>query len=170
MGTNYYRVKPLTEEQRQEAHRKLDEVLDDKIPWWDFQEMVEGLDKQCRTHICKTSFGWQVCFDHNWGKYYQPNRKSLEEFLSEEGTYIKDEYGDKISYKDFWDMVKKHNENPCNDWTSLSYRQDNPDSNDDSYYCREYISKCKGVFGIDSKGETDFDVDGLRFAVYSDFS
>lgn len=123
MGTNYYRIKPITEEQRKELHRKLDNVLDNRSQKWNLEEALEIIEREHQTHICKFSAGWQVCFDHNWGKYYQPNRKSLEEFLSEEGTWIEDEYGYRFDYDEFWDFVKKHNENPRNKWTSESYRK-----------------------------------------------
>ena len=171
MGTNYYRIKPITEEQRQELHKKLDTVLDNRGQKWDLEEALEIIEREHQTHICKSSCGWQICFDHNWGKYYKPNRKSLEAFLSEKGTWIEDEYGEKISYEDFWDMVEKHNGNPHNSWTSKSY-EEYERNNGRTYpkYCSEFIEKCKQAFGIDSHGETDFTVDGLRFAVYSDFS
>lgn len=172
MGTNYYRIKPISEERRKEIHRKLDNLLDDRIQNLDLEEAIEDAKKENYTHICKFSFGWQVCFDHNWGKFYEPNRKSLEEFLSEEGTHIEDEYGDKITYDEFWDFVKNHNENPRNKWTSESYRKWEEETNGRRFtnYCLDYIERCKMMFGIDSNGENDFTVDGLRFAVFSNFS
>lgn len=171
MGTNYYRIKPITEEQRQELHRRLDNVLDNRGQKWYLEEALEIIEREHQTHICKSSCGWQVCFDHNWGKFYQPNRKSLEEFLSEEGTYIEDEYGDRISCDEFWDFVKKHNENPHNNWTSKSYREyEKSQGVWHRLYVDDNMEKCKMLFGIDSDGENDFTVDGLRFAVYSDFS
>lgn len=171
MGTNYYRIKPITEEQRQELHKKLDNLLDNRSQKWDLEEALEEFEKKHQTHICKSSCGWQINFDHNWGKYYQPNRKSLEEFLSEEGTWIEDEYGDKISYDDFWNFVKNHNENPNNKWTSKSYREyEKSQGVWNRHYVDDNMEKCKILFGINSNGENDFTVDGLRFAVFSDFS
>lgn len=171
MGTNYYRIKPITEEQRQELHKKLDNFLDNRGQKWELEEALEIIEREHQTHICKSSCGWQVCFDHNWGKFYQPNRKSLEKFLSEEGTWIEDEYGDRISYEDFWDYVKKHNNNPRNKWTSESYREyEKSQGIWNRPYVDDNMEKCKMLFGIDSNGENDFTVDGLRFAVYSDFS
>lgn len=170
MGTNYYRIKPITEEQRQELHKKLDNLLDNRSQKWDLEEALEIIEREHQTHICKSSCGWQVCFDHNWGKYYKPDRKSLEEFLSEEGTWIEDEYGDKISYDEFWNFVKKHNENPRNSWTSESYRKyEKSQGIWHRIYVDDNMEKCKMKFGIDSNGENDFTVDGLRFAVFSDF-
>lgn len=171
MGTNYYRIKKVSEERRQELHKKLDDLLENKVSEWDFEQMIEDFKQEHEVHICKSSFGWQILFDHNWGKYYKPNRKSLEEFLSEEGTHIEDEYGDKITYDEFWDMVKKHNDNPKNIFTSKTYKEyDNYNSSFSSRYCIEDFNRCKIIFGIDSHGETDFEVDGLRFAVFSNFS
>lgn len=172
MGTNYYRIKPITEEQRQELHNKLDDVLDNRSQKWELEEALEAFEKEHQTHICKFSAGWQVCFDHNLGKFYQPNRKSLEKFLSEKGTWIEDEYGVRFSYEYFWDYVKKHNDNPRNKWTSESYRKWEEETNGRRFtnYCLDDIERCKMMFGINSNGETDFTVDGLRFAVYSDFS
>lgn len=171
MGTNYYRIKTISKEDRENLHKKLDEVLDIRGRVYILTEEIEKVKNESEVHICKSSCGWQVNFDHNWGKYYQPNRKSLEAFLSEPNTWIEDEYGDKISYDDFWKFVKEHNENPRNRWTSKSYREDKNNMwVDDSIYCRTDIEKCKMMFGIDSNGETDFQVDGLRFAVFSDFS
>ena len=96
----------------------------------------------------------------------------MEAFLSEEGTWIEDEYGDKISYEDFWDYVNEHNGNARNKWTSESYRKWEEETNGRRFpnYCFDDIQRCKMQFGIDSNGENDFTVDGLRFAVYSDFS
>lgn len=170
MGTNYYRIKPISKEDRENLHKKLDEVLDVRGRDYILTEELEKVKNESEVHICKFSFGWQVCFDHNRGKYYQPNRKSIEEFLSEEGTWIENEYGDKISYDEFWDYVKKHNENPRNKWTSKSYREYEKSQ---GVWHRPYVDdnmeKCKILFGINRNGENDFTVDGLRFAVYSDF-
>lgn len=168
MGTNYYRVKPISKEDREELHKKLDEVLNGEEYRSTFDDLIDEAYEKYKIHICKSSFGWQINFDHNWGKYYQPNRKSLEEFLSKPDTWIEDEYGERISYDDFWDFVKKHNENPRNMWDSKSYREEN--GYDDSCYCKKDILRCKELFGIDAGKETDFEVDGLRFAVFSDFS
>lgn len=172
MGTNYYRIKPISKEDRENLHKKLDEVLDIRGRDYILTEELEKVKNESEVHICKSSFGWQVCFDHNWGKYYQPNRKSLEEFLSEEGTWIEDEYGYKISFEVFWDYVNEHNGNDRNKWTSESYRKWEEKTNGRHFtsYSLDDIERCKMLFGIDSNGENDFTVDGLRFAVFSDFS
>lgn len=172
MGTNYYRVKPIPKEDRDKLHEMLDGVLDSKEYKYNLEEEFERVLKENEVHICKMSLGWQVCFDHNWGKYYQPNRKSLEAFLSEPYTWIQDEYGKKYTCKEFWEKVRIHNENPKNNWTSESYREyeDSQGTGYRYYAPTPDMYKCKMIFGIDSHNESDFCVDGLRFAVFSDFS
>lgn len=167
MGTNYYRIKPITKKEFQELHIKLNDLLNRKIQDYEFIEELNKVREEHEVHICKCSLGWQTCFDHNWGKYYQPNKRSLENFLLEEGTWIENEYGNKINYVEFWDIINEHNKNPNNKWTSKSYKEETGDVNN---YLKECIVECKKVLGIDSKGEGDFIIDGLRFAVCSDFS
>lgn len=171
MGTNYYRIKTISKEDRENLHKKLDEVLDVRGRDYILTEEIEKVKNESEVHICKSSYGWQVNFDHNWGKYYQTNRKSLEAFLSEPDTWIENEYGEKISYDDFWKFVKEHNENPRNRWTSKSYREyEKKNGVWHRPYCIDDMEKCKMIFGVDCNGENDFEVDGLRFAVFSYFS
>lgn len=168
MGTNYYRKRIPTEAEREELHTLLDEYMDGVNSDHVFRERFEQINEE--VHICKMSYGWQVCFDHNWGKYYQPNRKDLERFLSEPGTVIEDEYGKRFSPKEFWDLVKEHNSSKHNKFTSKTYREYEKRKGNTTYYLsKEDIKKAKHQFNIDIHDENDFLVDGLRFAVYSDF-
>lgn len=176
MGTNFYRVKQITNTDKQKLHSLIDS---DNIIGIDYETVESYLnDLKEEIHICKRSGGWQICFDHNKGKYYQPNRKSLEEFLSEPNTEIKNEYGEVISYKDFWKMVNEWNSDPHNNWTSKSYNKWEKEQNPDNEYWNSsyqyYLDLegrkfCREHFGIEPE-DNDFSVDGLRFAVYSDFS
>lgn len=169
MGTNYYRKRIPTEAEREELHTLLEEYLDGVTPDYEFREKLEQINE--KVHICKMSYGWQVCFDHNWGKYYQPNRKDLERFLSEPGTVIEDEYGERFRSEEFWDIVEKHNSCERNKWTAMTYRLwEESRGNYCPSYSEDDIRKCESIFGVQCQGETDFCVDGLRFAVYSDFS
>lgn len=169
MGTNFYRVKMITEADKQKLHSLIDS---DQIIGFNAETVesyVNDLTKEI--HICKRSGGWQICFDHNNGKYYTPSRKGLEEFLSEPDTYIKDEYDCPISYEDFWKMVDEWNADPRNDWTSKAYNQWEKDQNSNyqNYIDIEGCKFCREHFGVEPE-ENDFAVDGLRFAVYTDFS
>lgn len=177
MGTNYYRRHIITEEDINCLHKLIDErkftsgyYSDEDNPYESAQSLINYLTGD-GVHICKISCGWQVAFDHNWGKYYQPNRKSLEDFLNEPGTQIVDEYGDVLTSKEFWKIIDAHNANPRSRYTSSSYdeqmKKEYPYYT--SYPCYEDRYKVKEKFNIDTKAD-DFTVDGLRFCVYTDFS
>lgn len=164
MGTNYYLKRIPTEEDVNKMQTLLKEG-----EYADLEKtLAEEINKEI--HICKCSCGWQTCFDHNWGDYWKPDRKSLEEWLSKPNYYIEDEYGEKITAEDFWKMVDERNANPKNHFTSLTYREWEIEHNGYiSPLCIEGIKKCKKLFKVKPE-DNDFSVDGLRFAVFSDFS
>lgn len=181
MGTNYYRKPILTKERKDKLHQLIDEERFEST--WENEDkpedsvlnMLHWLNDGI--HICKTSYGWQTCFDHNWGKYYQPNRKALEEFLSEPSYQIVDEYGDTYTPEEFWEMVDTRNsvvdENGklINAWVGKTYseweKQRDPTWHD--YICHDDVNKCISMFNV-NPDHNDFAVDGLRFSVFSDFS
>lgn len=168
MGTNYYRKRIPTQKEKEELGILLDNCIDGTVSDREFKEKFEQLINE--VHICKISCGWQVCFDHNWGKYYQPNRKDLARFLSEPGTVIEDEYGERFTPEEFWDKVDKHNIQTKNKWTAESYRLwEESRGNFYPCHCCEDIKRCESMFNVQCNNETDFFVDGLRFAVYTDF-
>jgi len=84
--------------------------------------LQEALDEFKEIHIGKSSVGWQFLFNHNNWKYYQPTQESINDFLQREilagGAFI-DEYGEKVSLKDFWDMVESEKDG----WDLKSYSQ-----------------------------------------------
>lgn len=129
-----------------------------------FEELKNILDKFGeKIHICKRSAGWEILFDHNWGKYYKITRKDLENFLSEPGTEIVDEYGKSYTCEEFWNMVDSWNNKP-----GLISDKDTVTSGD-YYACTFEKLRCKEELGIDPQ-YNDFKVDNLRFAVFSDFA
>ena len=172
VGTNFYRKTRITPLIKRKLCRLIDQEKFDYVyggdPDCSLPNLLEQINE--RIHVCKRSGGWQIGFDHNWGEYYKPDRKSLDEFLRQPGTFIVDEYNREISVDDFWKMVDEWNSDPRNNWTSESYREweksQNPGYND--YKCYEDIRKVKEVFGIVTS-ENDFNSDGLRFSVFSDF-
>lgn len=167
MSTAYYRKYRITEDDKSLMHHLIDDgnILSKKTGFsvddLKIEESLEDvLNKFSNSiHICSTSCGNPVHFDHNWGEYYQPNRKSLEDFLSEPNTYIEDEYGRELSNEEFWKMVDGHNKNAIADSVTKRY----------IYICKEQIEKCKKMFGVDTDS-IYFTVDGLTFAVFSDFA
>lgn len=83
-----------------------------------------------------------------------------------------DEYGAKITPYEFWKMVDNHNKNVNNNWTSKTYREYELSNGLNLMGHNSYgneIAQCEEKFKVDCHGESDFTVDGLRFAVYSDF-
>ena len=161
MGTNFYCKRIPTQEQLNSiaklvVSKQIDEAIDK------LNEVNE------RIHICKCSCGWQVGFDHNNGEYYEPTRKSLEEFLSQPGMVIIDEYNNEYSYDEFWKKIDEHNANPRNIWDSKKYMQEITISDNSSYICLPDIRKVKELFDIDTS-YNDFYNGGLRWIVFSDF-
>ena len=161
MGTNFYCKRIPTQEQLNSiaklvVSKQIDEAIDK------LNEVNEKI------HICKCSCGWQVGFDHNNGEYYEPTRKSLEEFLSQPGTVIFDEYNNEYSYDEFWKEIDEHNANPRNIWNSKKFTQEITISDNSSYICLPDIRKVKELFDIDT-AYNDFYNGGLRWIVFSDF-
>ena len=161
MGTNFYCKRIPTQEQinsiaKLVVSKQIDEAIDK------LNEVNEKI------HICKCSCGWQVGFDHNNGEYYEPTRKSLEEFLSQPGMVIIDEYNNEYSYDEFWKEIDEHNANPRNIWNSKKYMQEITISDNSSYICLPDIRKVKELFDIDTS-YNDFYNGGLRWIVFSNF-
>ena len=161
MGTNFYCKRIPTQEQLNSiaklvVSKQIDEAID---------KLNEANE---RIHICKCSCGWQVGFDHNNGEYYQPTRKSLEEFLSQPGMVIFDEYNNEYTYDEFWKEIDEHNANTRNIWDSKKFTQEITISDNSSYICLSDIRKVKELFDIDTS-YNDFYNGGLRWIVFSDF-
>lgn len=171
MSTNFYRKRVVNENTLKNLHSMLDSMINDNFSEESknkFDKMLIEFDEGI--HICQRAGGWQIAFDHNDGKYYQPSRKSIEEFLTEPNTYIVDEYGNKLSNTDFWTMVDEWNNNPKNKWTSKSYREyEESRGNYDNYYYRDIIEHAEQLFNVQCNDELDFFVDDLRFLVFTDF-
>lgn len=161
MGTNFY-CKRIPKQEQLNSIAKL--VVSKQI-----DEAIDKLNEvNEKIHICKCSCGWQVGFDHNNGEYYEPTRKSLEEFLSQPGMVIIDEYNNEYSYDEFWKEIDEHNANPRNIWNSKKFTQEITISDNSSYICLSDIRKVKELFDIDT-AYNDFYNDGLRWIVFSDF-
>ena len=161
MGTNFYCKRIPTQEQLNSiaklvVSKQIDEAID---------KLNEANE---RIHICKCSCGWQVGFDHNNGEYYQPTRKSLEEFLSQPDIVIFDEYNNEYTYDEFWKEIDEHNANPRNTYDSKKFTQEITISDNSSYICSSDIRKVKELFDIDTS-YNDFYNGGLRWIVFSDF-
>ena len=166
MGTNFYRRRIPTTDDYLVMMGILDSGLLEvnKVPGSEIvKKLKDHLKKfEDKVHICKFSYGWKTNFDHNWGKYYQPSRKSLEDFLSEPGTEIVDEYETIYTPEEFWKKV--------DEWNNKDGFITDRDTlyGGDYYSCTYEKEKCLDLFGIHTP-YNDFEVDGLIFMVYSDF-
>lgn len=172
MGTNYYKVYIPTEDEIDELQRDLTRLkeirkgISDESAENVKDHMREILSRANKVHICKKSWGWKTNFDHNWGKYYKPTKESIDAFLRSPDGYMIDEYGEIIDIDDFWKDTFERDAKP-DVYTSETYRKTHPEEH--YYLCRDDQRKVKELFGITTY-ENDFESDGLRFAVFSDFS
>ena len=181
MGTNFYLKKRITDDFKQVLTTNICKIINDvTVNNIDnvSDTVKEFINDNCKKiHICKRSAGWQICFDHNNGMYWTPSRKSLEEWTSNPGYGICDEYGEELTYDEFWEMVDAWNKHPNNKWTSESYEQYERENGMPDYGLRDWEIKSKQceaenvkkLFGVEAEGY-DFAVDGLRFATFTDFS
>lgn len=84
MGTNYYAIEKSYKPNRQELH------------------------------IGKSSAGWKFCFQgYLYEDDYCPHIQSIKdwkEYIKNNNMLIFDEYNERISSKDFWNMVEKKQE------------------------------------------------------------
>lgn len=58
--------------------------------------------KEEGTHLGKSSMGWQFTFQANGFQHYK-NVEEMKEWLKDKE--IENEYGEEVSYNDFWEMV-----------------------------------------------------------------
>lgn len=171
MGTNFYRKKILTIDERKEIHKKLDDIIDGRN-FESYDSLVNDIEVLYRgVHIGKSSFGWQFCFDHNWGEYYKLSKESLLNWLKEPNTYIENEYGTRYTYDEFIKYVEDHNNNPNNKWTAKTYDEFEKSRNP-NYKSFDMTSRKKDFsikFGF-YPDDDDVNIDGYRFSIYSDFT
>jgi len=83
-----------------------------------------------------------------------------------------DENGTTYTPEEFWNEIDTWNANPRNHFVSRTYREwervAHPDWDLSDYFNEDRV-KCLKMFNIIPECN-DFEVDGLRFAVYTDFS
>lgn len=157
MSTAFYWRNRLTEKTRDKILKYVKENDADAL----LKLVKEEFEQR---YICHRAGGWKISFDHTYGKIWQPNRKSIEDFLKDKD--IIDEYNCPHTPEQFWKMVDDWNE--TNHYTDKTYRQDHKEP---IYYgfIKSYSKKLKESLGIDSGEYHDFISDGLRFSVYSEY-
>ena len=98
MGTNYYAIKKMSDEDAEKAYKAIEDrdidALKAVIPLY--------------IHLGKSSIGWQFVFNHNGRKHYSLTRESINDFLKD--CKISTEYGEEVSLEDFWKLVDSKSE------------------------------------------------------------
>lgn len=197
MGTNYYaRIIPS-----HERKEKLKSLIDSD-DFGKIKEEVSLMygrvgeyDKDGgEIHLGKHSGGWKFLwnanqyrvdeghYDKNRGEwisnyvihnYYEPNKKSITEFLNRDDVRIFNEYGEEFTFDEFVNATACFEENPvwgdgkpCYD--AESYVRDKMDGYN-SFYCHDDHQQMFTEMGFDVKYH-EFKSDGLRFSTSTEFS
>lgn len=149
MGTNFYLKIPIHERDKKTLHKLIDcEEFESLV------EFVNTLYKNHYIHIGKRSGGWQFLWDYHYGEYFQPNLKSITEFLNTGSIF--DEYNNEFTTDQFFNEEIKNflykDEHHC----------------DLKQYVEEHPEDCKYIRSVEL--EEFISEDGLRFSKHEDFS
>ena len=155
MGTNYYAVMSLNDDDKKTAKILIEND--------NYDELKDLLNEKCgKIHIGKSSCGWKFLFNWNKGKYYNPLKTSINDFL--EQHRVVDEYGREIALKAFWDMVESKQGGMDNEEYYKKYEEENNCriGVGESYYNSQLAQYNPKFY--------EFYSDGLRFSTVTDFS
>jgi hypothetical protein len=155
MGTNYYAVMSLNDNDKETAKILIEND--------NYDELKKLLNEKCgKIHIGKSSCGWKFLFNWNKGKYYNPLKASINDFL--EQHRVVDEYGGEIALKAFWDMVESKQGGMDNEEYYKKYEEENNCriGVGESYYNSQLAQYNPKFY--------EFYSDGLRFSTVTDFS
>ena len=154
MGTNFYAIKQLPNC----IKGKLCELIEtDRYD--EAKKMFD--DNYEKIHIGKSSFGWKFIFDYNHFKYYDLNRKSINDFLCRNDVKLYDEYGEQVSIDDFWILVDSKKDG----YDNISYYKDSDAL--PFLLFEELIPDDLKEYKVEAY---EFYSDDLRFASTTDFS
>ena len=160
MGTNFYLRQKLSQDQRKEINKALDNG--------DFTKARELLPKDI--HIGKRSGGWKFLWDHNYFQYYKPSKESLIEWLK--SGQIIDEYCDEFTFDQFWN--KEIANFLYKGYDLDKYAKEHPEEH--SIYWdvqgrkRKLIEECPELKNFEFSPLGELYIDGLRFTIFTDFS
>lgn len=160
MGTNFYLRQKLSQEQRKEIDKALDNG--------DFTKARELLPKDI--HIGKRSGGWKFHWDHNYFKFFKPSKESLIEWLK--SGQIIDEYGDEFTFDQFWNEEIAHFLYEGYDMASFAKKYPHESGGwwDMEGRKQKLLRRCLELKNIEFSNQGDFYIDNLRFSVFTDFS
>lgn len=150
MGTNFYYKIPLKKREIQDLRGS----ITDDPSLTDLKDLISIYTDHKIIHLGKRSAGWQFLWNYNEGDYYDPNLKSIKEFLISNNGWIENEYGDKFSIEEFFnDEVNSWLYKDKDHWDAISYHQDHPEE--------PYVTRPE---------DHEFQSDGLRFSKHVEFS
>ena len=154
MGTNFYAIKQLPNS----IKGKICELIE--IDRYDEAKKLFD-DNYEKIHIGKSSFGWKFIFDYNHFKYYDLNRKSINDFLCRNDVKLYDEYGEQVSIDDFWRLVDSKKDG----YDNISFYKDSDTL--PFLLFEELIPDDLKEYKVEAY---EFYSDDLRFASTTDFS
>lgn len=129
MGTNYYIIRKANRETKEKFHEMIE-----KEQFEELQNELYVFDKKSKIHIGKSSYGWKFLFDANDFKYYDKNEESVWKWLKDNENDLYNEYGEKVSFDDFKEMVEvKQNGMDYMDY-QMKYNQPDPYLTISDYY------------------------------------
>ena len=197
MGTNFYARIPV--KKRSECIKLINNIKElveaNKADKYDVRDFCYNLQEEFKNtyiHLGKRSWGWAFCWDLNEMKFYEPTLDSVKKFIKDNEAVIVDEYGVEFTLDEFINeelrdclqpgkrivtisnSLGKTEEVEREFWTHKTYALSHPD---------EYVrfmnnDKARG-WGLEKwakDGVVDYKYDelitkeGLRFALYTDFS
>ena len=177
MGTNFYAVLPVKKKVTKNLEKAIE--LINNTPYdidaieAEISEVREEIDKN-RIHLGKRSRGWVFDWDANDLEYYEPVLESIKNFIESSNASIVDENGIKYTWDEFMDEIADVLKYDCGAFTGKEYYEPYPEHR--TPYTREYqreinmFKKYAMNNTIEPKYHDFITKEGLRFALYTDFS
>lgn len=104
MGTNYYAIPLLTEDQKKEIIEAVN--ADD---YGTIQKLIPE-----KIHIGKSSAGWKFAFNSNYWKYFpMGDIEAMKSFYR--SCSIMDEYGRKQNFDELWEYIQSTQDKKTHD-------------------------------------------------------
>lgn len=155
MGTNYYAVRKLPNS----IKGKIYDLIENN----QYEEAKDLFETNYeKIHIGKQSYGWKFLFNYNNFKYYELNRKSIDDFLRNDDIMFINEYNEIINIDDFWEMVDRNKDKMDN----MEYYKDK--ENTCFILLEETVPfDLKDKYNVEGY---EFYSDNLRFSASTDFS
>ena len=178
MGTDFYAVLPVKKKVTKNLEKAIE--LINNTPYdidaieAEIFDVKEEISKN-RIHLGKRSCGWVFNWDANELKYYEPVLESIKNFIYSNHAWIVDENGNKYTWDKFInDEIGDVLKYDCGCFTSKKYYEQYPEHR--MPFTREYqkeidmFKKYAMNNTIEPKYYDFITKEGLRFALYTDFS